>query len=223
VPRNLALIHTVTTLVPVFEDLVKRILPEWKPFNIVDESLLRNTIQDNELTPLTTRRLMGYVWSAVDAGADAIVVTCSSLGSAVDAAKVTCPVPLFRIDEGMARMALKLGKRIGVLATLTTTLQPTAALIRSHAEASGASPIVLARLCKGAFDLLSSGDKEGHDNVVVQELANIEKDVDVIVLAQASMARVIGSMLEKPRVPVLSSPELGITHLKGILQSRRAT
>jgi Asp/Glu/hydantoin racemase len=221
VPRNLALIHTVTTLVPVFDNLVSRILPDWKPFNIVDESLLRNTIRDNELTPLTTRRLMGYVWSAADAGADAIVVTCSSVGSAVDAAKATCPVPLVRIDEGMAHAALRLGKRIGVLATLTTTLEPTTDLIRACAKTSGASPILISRLCKGAFDLLSSGNKESHDKIVIQELASIEKDVDVIVLAQASMARVLGSVPTKPRIPVLSSPELGITHLRDVLQSTK--
>ena len=42
--RSLALIHTVTGLVPVFEGLVKRHLESWTSFNIVDESLLRNTI-----------------------------------------------------------------------------------------------------------------------------------------------------------------------------------
>ncbi|CAH2401908.1 aspartate/glutamate racemase family protein [Mesorhizobium ventifaucium] len=46
------------------------------------------------LSDLTKGRLATYVWSAVDAGADAIVVTCSTLGPAVDAIAPLCPVPL---------------------------------------------------------------------------------------------------------------------------------
>src|SRR5271154_5248873 len=124
-PGQLALIHTVATLVPVFAELTQRLLPGWETFNIVDESLLRNTIRAGALSPLTSRRLAGYVWSAVDAGADAVMVTCSSVGPAVDAIVPLCPVRLFRVDEAMADAALQTGRRIGVLATLTTTLQPT--------------------------------------------------------------------------------------------------
>src|SRR5262249_49846109 len=133
-PRQLALIHTVTALVPVFAELTQRLLPGWETFNIVDESLLRNTIRAGALAPATSRRLAGYVWSAVDAGADAVLVTCSSLGPAVDAAMPLCPVGLFRVDEAMADAALAAGRRIGVLATLTTTLQPTLDLIGRRAR-----------------------------------------------------------------------------------------
>ncbi len=115
--RKLAFIHTVAGLVSEFEGLAKQHLPDWKPFAILDESLLRNTIERGSLSDLTKRRLATYVWSAVDAGADAIVVTCSTLGPAVDAIAPLCPVPLFRIDEGMAKAAVEQGNRVGVLAT----------------------------------------------------------------------------------------------------------
>ena len=42
--RKLAFIHTVSGLVPEFEGLAKQHLPDWKPFAILDESLLRDTI-----------------------------------------------------------------------------------------------------------------------------------------------------------------------------------
>jgi hypothetical protein len=35
-PRQLALIHTVTTLVPVFTDLTRERLPGWETFKLVD-------------------------------------------------------------------------------------------------------------------------------------------------------------------------------------------
>ena len=69
--KQLAFVHTVPGLVPTFADLARDCLPGWETFNIVDESLLRNTIRSGRLTEATMRRVAGHVWSAVDAGADA--------------------------------------------------------------------------------------------------------------------------------------------------------
>ena len=216
--RSLALIHTVTGLVPVFEELVARHLPEWAPFNIVDESLLRNAIRDNGLTKTTMRRVAGYVGSAVDAGAEAILVTCSSIGPAVDAARPFCQVPLIRVDEGMADRAIAVGSRIGVLATLTTTLAPTRDLIATRAAVAGRTPTLTSRVCDGAFAALAAGDRARHDDIVARELVMLARDVDVVVLAQASMARVLdGPRAVEVAVPVLSSPELGVLHLRDTL------
>lgn len=210
-PRSLALIHTVAGLVPVFEELAARHLPGWAPFNIVDESLLRNTIREGALSHLTMRRLATYVWSAVDAGAQAILVTCSSLGPAVDAAIPLCPVPLFRVDDGMALAALEKGRRIGVLATLSTTLAPTAALLEHHAAQAGREVSIASHLCDGAFAKLAAGDRAAHDGLVRDGLLAIAPEVDVVVLAQASMARALEGAASS--VPVLTSPELGVAHM----------
>jgi Asp/Glu/hydantoin racemase len=218
VARSLALIHTVTSLVPVFEDLIRRHMPDWRTFNIVDESLLRKTISDGRLTPETGRRVAGYIWSAVDAGGEAILVTCSSIGAAVDAARPFCAVPLVRVDEGMADEAINLGKRIGILATLTTTLDPTRDLLIRRAAAMERTPSITSRVCKGAFDSLSNSDRARHDAIVLGEIKTLAPEVDVIVLAQASMARVLeGPDAPIIPVPVLSSPELGVLNLKAHL------
>jgi aspartate/glutamate racemase len=150
----LAMIHTVAGVIPVFNDLVRVHLPGWRPFNILDESLLGNTIREGTLSRQTMRRLAAQVWSAVDAGASAVLVTCSSLGPAVDAAMPLCPVPLFRIDDGMAIEAIQHGNRIGVLATLATTMDPTTRLIERHAHRMSRNVSVTSRLCEGAFDKL---------------------------------------------------------------------
>ena len=213
VPR-LCLIHTVTSLVPIFADLVGQYLPEWESFNIVDESLLRNSIRAGRLEVATSRRLTQYVWSAADAGAQAVMVTCSSLGPAVDAAIPLSPVRLFRVDEAMADAALDIGGRIAVLATLATTLEPTRALIERRARARGIVPNLVHSVCDGAFAALQRGDRDKHDEIVAFELRKVASSVDVVVLAQASMARVIESgRLPALPVPVLSSPELGVKRL----------
>ncbi len=213
--RQLAFIHTVTNLIPTFEDLAGRHLPEWEVFNIVDESLLRDTIRTGELSAVTRRRLAGYVSSAVEAGADAIMVTCSSLGPAVDAVVPTCPVRLFRVDEAMADRAIDLGRRIGVLATLSTTLAPTRALIESRAKAKGKTVELVASLRDGAFQALQQGNRDQHDAEVREAFVDIAARVDVVVLAQASMARVLSELSPQAlTVPALASPELAIEHMR---------
>jgi Asp/Glu/hydantoin racemase len=213
--KSLALIHTVAGLIPTFDELIRKHLPEWQPFNIVDESLLRNTIRDGHLTAATARRVAAYIWSAADAGADAILVTCSSIGAAVDAAQPLCAVPLVRVDEGMVEEAIRLGNRIGVVATLSTTLDPTRDLLARHAMAAGRVIAVEARICAGAFAALSRGDRAEHDNIVRTEIAALAADVDVIVLAQASMARALtGPDAPRIAIPMLSSPELGVRTLR---------
>ncbi len=221
-PENrgrIALIHTVPGLIPILDALMATELPDWTRFNIVDESLLKNTIRDGALSQETMRRMLGYVWSAVDAGADAIVVTCSSLGAAVEAARPFCPVPLFRIDQGMAEEAVANGRRIGVLATLTTTLAPTTALIEAVSARQGQpGQKIVSRVCEGAFAMLSSGDTAGHDAAVASALTEMATQVDVIVLAQASMARALeGPIGEAIPCPVLTSPTLGVRYIRDAL------
>ncbi|PND24349.1 aspartate/glutamate racemase family protein [Sinorhizobium sp. M4_45] len=216
---KLAMIHTVPGIIPVFNELVGLHLRDWRSFNMVDESLLANTIREGALSHQAIRRLSTQIWSAVDAGASAVLVTCSSLGPAVDVALPLCPVPLFRVDDGMAIEALQLGNRIGVLATLATTLRPTTGLIERHAERMGLHVSLTNRLCEGAFDKLRSGDRAAHDAMIREGLASLVDSVDVVVLAQASMANALNEMSET-RVPILTSPELGVLRVASALNAR---
>ena len=112
--KTIALIHTAHVLIPIFQKLFHDAIPEVEVFNILDESLLKNTLRDGELSETTRRRLVGYVQSAKEAGAGAVMVTCSSIGPAVEAARAVVDVPVFRIDEAMADEAIAAGRRIGV-------------------------------------------------------------------------------------------------------------
>lgn len=193
-------------------------MPDVEVFNIVDESLLRNTIAAQKLTPTTYRRLATYLESAEAAGADAILVTCSSIGPAVDAARPLINIPVLRIDQAMADEAVRLGTRIGVIATLSTTLEPTAALVQASATAQGKTIEIITHLCAGAFDAVISGDTVTHDRLVTAGLKELMDKVDVIVLAQATMARVVDALpATEKRTPILSSPRLGVAAAKEIM------
>jgi len=216
--KRLAYIHTVAGLAQTFKDLSSELLPGIDIFHIVDESLLQNTIRGNQLSKTTIRRLIGYLVSAEEAGADLVMVTCSSVGPAVELGRSMVNIPVFRVDEPMADQAVQAGSKIGVAATLETTLNPTAALIKSRAARAGKQVEVISKLCAGAFEAVISGDTARHDAIVSAGLHELMPQVDVIVLAQASMARVVQSLPEQERrVPILSSPRLAVQHLAQVI------
>ncbi len=216
--KQLGLIHTSATLVPIFQRLCGEKLPGVETFNIADDSLIKDVIRHGVLTPQTARRVAQHVASAESAGADYILVTCSSIGRAVEMAAGLSSVPVLRVDQPMADQAVQIGVRIGVIATLPTTLEPTADLIERRAQKAGKRIELASMLCEGAFEALMSGDAPRHDATVARALQELSSRVDVIVLAQASMARVVeGLAPEERRVPILASPALAVDYLATVL------
>lgn len=217
--KTLGLIHTSATLVPVFAELCAKYIPHVKTFNIVDDSLIKNTIACGELTADTSRRVVNYAGSAQDAGADYILFTCSSIGPAVEAAAGLSHVPVLRVDQPMADKAVQSGKRIGVVATLSTTLNPTSDLVRRRALAAGKEIELVPVLCEGAFEALMSGDAATHDQKVGDALKKLANEVDVILLAQASMARVVDTLSDADKkVPILASPPIAMEYLATVFK-----
>lgn len=216
---TLALIHTSATLVPVFAQLCRDQLPGVETFNIVDDSLVRAIGRQGSITPEIARRVASYIQSAASGGADQILVTCSSIGPAVEAAALSVQVPVLRVDLPMADAAVRTGKRVGVIATLPTTLAPTTDLVRRRAAAAGRDIVLESVLCPGAFEALMAGDAAKHDALVSTALRELSAKVDVIVLAQASMARVVDALpASDRRIPILASPPLAIAHLANLMK-----
>jgi Asp/Glu/hydantoin racemase len=217
-PKRLGLLHTSATLVPIFEQLCKAKLPGVAVFNLVDDSLIKDVIAHGRLRPQTARRVAQHVAAAEDAGADYILVTCSSIGAAVETAATLATVPVLRVDQPMADRAVATARRIGVIATLPTTHEPTADLIGRRAVAAGKEVELTARLCAGAFDALMGGDAATHDAMVADALKELASQVDVVALAQASMARVVDKLPDADRrIPILASPPLAVEFLATVL------
>ncbi len=216
---TLGLIHNSPMLAGVFNEIAARIMPaDVKLLHFVDESTIKNTIAAGHLEKTTMRQVIRLVGSAFDAGCDVAMVTCSSIGKAVEMAADLYDQPVLRVDRAMAEKAVATGKRIGVVATLSTTLQPTADLVRRVAAEQGKEIELVEHLCEGAFEAVMAGDGATHDRIVGEGLTVGLKGVDAIVLAQASMARVVASLPEDAvSAPVFASPELGMEQARDIL------
>ena len=215
--KKLAFIHTSHVLIPLFTQLSKEHLCGVETFHMTDESLLRNTIAAGELTGNTIRRLATLIGLAHEGGADAVMVTCSSIGKATALARSQYDFPILRIDEALAEKAISVGNRIGVAATLRSTLNPTLELLRETAANTGRDVELIPALAEGAFEAVVAGDTARHDELLLATLTDLIRRVDVVVLAQASMARVAALLPASAGPPVLASPELAMLRARKVL------
>jgi Asp/Glu/hydantoin racemase len=218
-PKKVAYLHTVSSLVGLFNELSRELLPPGTEiFHIADELLLKTVMAQGGLSPFIYQRVAEDVVAAERAGATVVQCTCSSISPCVEAVRPLAGIPVLKIDDPLIDKAISMGRRIGVAATAPTTLKPTTELVQAKAAARKLDVKVDALLCEGAFAALSSGDLATHDRLVSQALRALMTRNDVVVLAQASMARVADALpAEEQKVPILSSPRLAVEALAGAL------
>lgn len=216
---KLAIIHTTSATVDSMKNLAAEMLPGYELINFVDDSILPQLGQNGGNLAEVEERLIHYARFAEQAGADVILEACSSVGEVVTKMQSAVAIPIVRIDEAMAEQAVQRGNRLGVAATLPTTLQPTTRLLQAKAQMAGKQVEVKPLLIAGAYQKLMAGDREGHDNLLVEKLEELARTVDVVVLAQASMARVLPRLSDADQEKILVSPRLAMERVKNAVAS----
>lgn len=217
---TIAVVHTGPVTVQPIKDQISEQIPEARVINIMDDSLLNDVRAAGHLTQEVASRIHSYMANAQAMHVDIILNACSSVGEAVDSVRNFVSTPIVKIDEAMAEEASAIGRRIGVVATVSTTLEPTVRLIKKKADELSRTIEVTERIADGAFEALLSGNAALHDEIVKKTISALAEEVDVVVLAQVSMARLV-PQLEGVRVPVLSSPRSGVAALKRALGNVR--
>lgn len=224
-PQTLALIHTSQVFLTVermMKSMFAEILPEVRLINIMDDSLLPDCMAAGGITPEVTRRMCAYVVAAEATGADAVLSLCSSLGPTIDVARKLVTIPVIKIDDAHTEKAAREAARVGVMATVATTLPPTVALIREKALALNKTVEIRESLSNAAFQALMAGEKDKHDAMVTEAARALAPDVDVLLFAQASMTRLAPQIEQATGRPVLTSPRLAIEYTKRVLDDRKA-
>ena len=220
---TLGLVHTVRRVIPGLSDLTSELLPDVRQLHYLDESVLQDAIALDGLSADIIRRVRALVQLAAER-CEVVLVTCSSVGPAADIAAGECYVPVLRIDRPMAETAVRTAQRIGVIATLGSTLKPTAELVRRCAEQAEREVAVTPQLVEGAFAAASAGDQAEHDRLVqagLLELLQGDAPAEVVLLAQASMAAVAAQLPPELQERILSSPRGGIVRAGEVLQQVR--
>jgi Asp/Glu/hydantoin racemase len=218
----LGFLHTSFILVQPVRDIARRLLPDVETFHLADETLLRDMLQAGGLTPELVRRTGRLALNAEEAGASVIVLTCSSASPSLPSLQPATKVPLLAIDEAMAERAVAMGTRIGVIATVRTTIGPTRALLESKAAASAREVEVLTEVSAKAFDAIMRGDRAAHDALVSRACRDMAAKVEVILFAQGSMAPLAERLQHEIPVPILTSLEAGVRRAGEVLRARAA-
>lgn len=210
---KVAAIYTSTTpeLIQMVNDQLGRKFEgeELTIMSFQDPSILQEARDNGGLTAGCARRLMNLYEQAVSEGADILFNICSSVG---DVAKLAKPlyevtgVRFVRIDEAMAFAAVRAARRIGIVATLPTTLQPTARLVQECADKLGKEIVIVDALAEGAFGL----DQEQFKQKLIDTGSKVKEQVDVLLFAQGSMAYAEEAVSEALQVPVFSSIRFGV-------------
>jgi hypothetical protein len=220
---TVTLIHaTQVAMPPVIEAF--RALPGVRLLNQLDEALLAEITRHGGLTEECVARMTTQISLAVQAGSNAVLTTCNAYSAVVMHTirpRLEHSVPVLVVDEPMIRQAVR-ADRIAVLATVAAGLESQRELLGLVADEQGRKPETSFVLRSDAFDLLVAGSAAEHDKILLAEIDRLADGADVVVLAQASMARVLPSVPARYRDRVLSSPRLAVNEVARLLGIRPA-
>lgn len=203
--KSVCIIQTGTASSAELMGLCAELIPEVSTYQIIDDSLLKEISAAGGLTPSVRRRMYAYCLQAQEMGADAILHHCVAAAGLAEQVQPFLDIPVVRIDEGMAREAVRSGRRIAVFATSALALEHSTGLILRVAEAEKREVEVSAHLLRDAR------------NTVRAEAEAACRDSDVLVLAQPSMTA-LQPLLEGIGKPVLNCTRSGIEFLKARLE-----
>jgi Asp/Glu/hydantoin racemase len=214
---TIALIHAVAPAMPPMRETLAAELPEARVLNLLDEGLLSEVERRGGLTPECVARLTTQVGLAIDAGADAVLLTCTAYSPVVGEVQAHFPnVPVLAVDQVMIDQAVSQARRIGVLGTVPAGIAQQVDLLEQAAAASGKEIVVIQSVHPAAMAALQRGDGDTHDEILLAALPALAAQVDVVLLGQASMARLKPRLPALP-VPVLTSPALAVARLREVL------
>jgi Asp/Glu/hydantoin racemase len=219
--HSISFLHTSPAAIPPLMRYYGESAPDLEITNQLDDGLLRMLSSQN--FGAARQRVQQMLHVAVDTyKAELVMVTCSSLPSSLMAELGgAVGVPVFKIDDPMGADAVRGGSRLGVVVTFRPTIEPTSALLRNAAAASGKEIELVMSIMPEAYDALLSGNADRHDDLLLDAIDGLSaQDVDAIVLAQVSMARLLPQLQGRVNVPVYSSLTSSLAAIRKRLHAR---
>jgi Asp/Glu/hydantoin racemase len=206
--RTVGFLHTADVHVPTFRTLLTEIAPAVVDVHLVDADLLADARRHGVHAGIQARVLQRLRELAGHAP-EAIVCTCSTLSGSAERCAQEIELPVVRIDRPMAERAVASRGRIAIVAAVESTLAPTRELFEECAAQAGSRATPVDAPCLDAWELFEAGDYAGYFDHVARHVRGLAVDVDVVVLAQASMAPA-ADLVGDLAIPVLSSPRFAV-------------
>jgi Asp/Glu/hydantoin racemase len=214
-PR-IALVHATPLAIDPIAETFRRLWPEARTTNVLDDSLPADLAEAGSITPAIVGRFETLTRYAEGCGARAILFTCSAFGTAIDRAKAIARVPVLKPNEAMLDEALAAGPRLGLLVTFEPSLPSLMAELREAAAGRGLEIAVDARAVPAAYTALKQGRTAEHDRLIA-EAAEALGACDALMLGQFSMARAAAELRPRAGCTVLTSPGSAVRRLRQLL------
>jgi aspartate/glutamate racemase len=218
--KKLGIIHAALITTGAVKRYLDEIIPEVEVVHFVDDTIQNTnfacapgTIPPNNYAKFTQAAL-----SQQEYGVDLILLACSTFNRAVEYARPMISTPLLQIDRPMMDLAVQHGTRVGLLATVPTTVPASERLLRLAAAEAGKPVAITTRLCSEAFAALKAGQTEKHNELLLAEIDRLSGEVDAIVLAQLSMSA-LEPRLTSTKVPVYNSGRTAFALIRKQLES----
>ncbi len=207
VPMTIGFLHTAEVHTGTFAGLLDELAPGRPARHVVDETLLADARERGGVDDDLVQRLTARLEEAAT-GASVVVCTCSTISGLAELLASVVGVPIVRVDRPMAESAVRTGSRIAVVAALESTIVPTVSLLGAVARAQGRTPVIDEVVLPEAWSLFERGDVDGYARVIAEAVDTLDAEIDVVVLAQASMAVAVPRCTTT--VPVLTSPRSAV-------------
>lgn len=211
--QRIVLLHATPVAMAPVHSAFKELWPDAELVNLLDDGLTIDRAKDSELTPQLCERFVNLGRYAYQSGADAILVTCSAFGPAIEQMAKTLPIPVLKPNEAMFSEALRLGRRIGMLATFAPSVVTMEAEFAAFARQQNSDATLTTLVVEGAIDQLRQGNTEQHNRLVAERAPELE-NCDVIMLAHFSTSVALNAVREKVTTRVLTAPHAAVTTLK---------
>ena len=194
-PITIACLHTAESNAPLF-DTAAAALPggALRLTHRVRADLLREPTPETLAEAAALLREMAW-------HADAVLLTCSTIGVAASLAG-DAPRPVLRADAALATAAARPGGAVHVLYAAPTTREPTRLLFEAAAAETGAT--IHMHLVEEAWPLFLAGEVAAYHARIAATAAGLQGR---LVLAQASMS---GAAALMPAHPPLTVPGIGV-------------
>lgn len=174
-----------------------------KFFHLLDSSLITMLKEDGALTERIFQRFKTLCDISLENGANYIQLTCSAFNDITESLKPLYNVPIYRSDEGMVEKAIQY-KKIGIVSTFAETPE----VLKNYLLKRSPTAEVFIKVNTDLMKAFESGDKERHDLGVIEMIEALQEEVDVIVLAQYSIAHV--KKMKAFYKPIITAPDASI-------------
>src|ERR1017187_9154185 len=217
-PKTLGIIHAINLTIRAIEPFIEQYIPEVSVMHLCDDTIQRDNIRAGVgvIPKRNYFKFAQYAHNLEEAGADMILLACSTFNYAAELARPMIDIPIMQIDRPMMELAVCQGRRVGLLATLATTVPSSERLLRIVAAEQKKEVEVITVLREEAFRAIQKGDAETHNAILLEEIEKLSGKVDSIVMAQLSMSA-LAPHITATKVPVYDSGTTGFGRVREML------